>query len=91
MSSISHDPATVTPGRRRWSVRSLGSDVWASLAITAMWLTVLVDALFGPDIKTSDAGGSGAIIPSAVVMVFFAYLGTKAVARYGFGKRRDPD
>jgi hypothetical protein len=52
-----------------------------------MWLTVLLDALFGPDIETRGVAGDTAVIPSAVVLAFFVFLATWIVARHGF--RRD--
>jgi hypothetical protein len=57
--------------------------MWASLAIISMWLAVLFDALFGPDLVSSTTGASTTSIPSAVVLALFAYLGTRVVARYG--------
>jgi hypothetical protein len=66
--------------------------MWASLAIVSMWLAVLFDALFGPDVVSSDTGGmTTTSIPSAVVVALFAYLGTRVVARYGFDHPRDAD
>jgi hypothetical protein len=63
--------------------------MWASLAISVMWLAVLFDALFGPDIVSNNAT-STTRVPSAVVVALFAYLATRVTARYGFGlPRRD--
>jgi multisubunit Na+/H+ antiporter MnhF subunit len=53
-----------------------------------MWLAVLFDALFGPDIvTTSGAGTNSSTVPSAVAVALFAFLATWALARYAF--RRD--
>jgi hypothetical protein len=60
-------------------------EIWASLAITTTWLAVLFDALFGPNIVASTAGGTTSI-PSAVVVALFAYLATRVIARYGFAR-----
>jgi hypothetical protein len=38
----------------------------ASLAIVVMWLSVLVDAIFGPDIVNTTVGGETSTVPSAV-------------------------
>jgi hypothetical protein len=62
--------------------------MWASLAIVAMWLSVLACSLWGPDIVTHDVSGSNATIPSGVVLGLFAFFGTWVVARYGF--RHEP-
>jgi hypothetical protein len=81
--------ATVSPevasSRRSWPFRR-ARDMWSSLAIGFMWFVVLLDALIGPDMVFNNANGYTRI-PSAVVMVFFAYLGTRVVARYGLGDR----
>jgi hypothetical protein len=60
--------------------------MWASLAIGMVWLVVLVDALFGPDIVVSNAGGFTRL-PSAVILALFAWLATRVVAKYGFNQR----
>ena len=88
MSTLSHDPnAPPLPDAKRWeTVRSLTRDVWSSIAITVMWLAVTVTAIWGPNIVTHDSGGGSASIPSAVVLVLFAYLGTRVVAKYGLGR-----
>jgi hypothetical protein len=63
--------------------------MWAAMAIAVMWLAVLFDAVFGPDIVSTSATSS-TTVPSAVVVALFALLGTRVVAKYGFG-HRDPD
>jgi hypothetical protein len=68
----------------------LVDETWASLAIGVMWLAVLFDALFGPDIVISNASGT-TTIPSAVIVAFFAYLATRVVARYGFRRGGETD
>jgi hypothetical protein len=75
----------------RWYARVLVREMWASLAIAVMWLAVLFDALFGPDLVSIDGGGTTSTtrIPSAVIVALFAYLGTRVVARYGFDHDRD--
>jgi hypothetical protein len=60
--------------------------MWTALAIGVIWLVVLVDALFGPDIVSSSPG-TFARIPSAIVLAIFAWLATWVVARHGFGRR----
>jgi len=61
------------------------------VAITVIWITVLADALFGPDIVTMNgvAGvGEQSTVPSAVVVALFAFLSTWVVARYGLRERK---
>jgi hypothetical protein len=43
---------------------------------------------FRSDFVSSSSGGSTTTIPSAIVVAVFAYLGTRVVARYGFGHQR---
>jgi hypothetical protein len=77
--------------RQRSYGRILVREMWPSLAIAVMWLAVLLDALFGPDLVSINGGGTTSTtrIPSAVVVALFAYLGTRVVARYGFDRGRD--
>lgn len=81
MSTISHGAGSEP---RRWDIRSVVPEMWASIAITVMWLAVTACAIWGPDIATFSNDGSHANIPSAVIVAFFAWLGTHAVARYAF-------
>jgi hypothetical protein len=67
------------------ALRPVLAEVAASIAIGVMWLAVLFDALFGPDIVTSNgAGTSTSSTPSAVVVALFAFLATWVLARYAF-------
>jgi hypothetical protein len=59
------------------------TDLWASLAITAMWVAVSVAAIAGPNITSND----GSIVPAAIPLALFATLGTWIVAHYGFRRR----
>jgi hypothetical protein len=59
-----------------------------SLAIAVIWLSVLFDAIYGPDIVSRSYIGDFVSVPSAVVVAFFAFLATWVVARHGFGQER---
>jgi hypothetical protein len=61
--------------------------MWASLGIAAMWLAVLFVAIVGPDFVSTSATTTTRI-PSVFVVALLAYLGTRTVARYGFGDSR---
>jgi hypothetical protein len=87
MTTTSHESMPVAPERRRWS-EFLVSEMWASLAISVIWLTVLLDALFGPDIQTRGVAGDSAVIPSAIVISVFAFFATWVVAKYGLKRDR---
>ena len=81
-------PSDASAAPRR-SIRVPVRDISVSLAIAVIWVVVLLDALFGPDIIASSAGTSFTRMPSAVVVVFFAYLATRVVAKTGFSSTRD--
>jgi hypothetical protein len=88
MATMSHEPSEVVRPRRSWSLQLLFPEMWASLAIVVMWLAVLFDAIFGPDIVNTTAGGDSSTVPSAVAVALFAFLGTWVVARFGFRRER---
>jgi hypothetical protein len=87
LTTIAHQPSDA-PTERRWSGR-VTRDVSVSLAIAVIWIVVLLDALFGPDIVASNAGTSFTRIPSAIVVAFFAYLATHVVAKCGFSRAQE--
>jgi hypothetical protein len=86
MSTVSSHASSQASERRGRRMRFVVPEMWTSLAISVIWLVVLVDALFGPDIVSSNAS-SFARIPSAIFVAFFAWLATWVVARHGFGHR----
>ena len=63
------------------------TEMWASLAISVIWLAVLFDAIFGPNITSSTVGGTDSSVPSAVAVALFATIATWAVAKYGLRPR----
>lgn len=88
MTTLSHEAAPGREERPNLALRPVLGEVAASIAIGVMWLAVLFDALFGPDIVTSSGGGTdSSSVPSAVAVAFFAFLASWVVARYAF--RRD--
>jgi hypothetical protein len=90
MATVSHEPSGALPDRQRSFSQVLVHETWASLAIAVMWLAVLCDAVFGPDLVISNASGT-TTIPSAVIMAFFVYLATRVVARYRFRRTGETD
>ena len=92
MTSISHEPSRIVPEKRLPQL--LATEMWASLAIIVIWLSVLADAIFGPDIVTNNGVadiGERLTVPSAVVVSLFAFLATWVVAKYGFRHERKTD
>jgi hypothetical protein len=79
------DAATDRPTQRG---RLVVPEMWAALAISVIWLVVLVAALFGPDLISSNPA-SFTRIPSAIIIAFFAWLATWVIARHGFVRRDD--
>ena len=92
MTSVSHEPSRIVPEKRLPLL--LVPEMWASLAIVVIWLSVLADAIFGPDIVTNNGVGNigeHSTIPSSVVVSLFAFLATWVVAKYGFRRERTTD
>ena len=91
LTTVSSEAPDATTESRGGRTRSVVPEMWTSLAIGVIWLVVLFDALFGPDIVSSSAG-SFSRIPSAIVLGLFAWLATWVVARHGFrGAGNDAD
>jgi uncharacterized membrane protein (DUF485 family) len=87
MATISNAPPRVAPDGRS-SSQFLVAEMWTSLAISVIWVMVLLDALFGPDILTTSAGGDSSVIPSAIVVAILAFFATWVVAKHGFRHER---
>ncbi len=82
-----------TPAEPRLVSWLANRDMWASLAITSMWLAVLFCSVFGPDIKSGNGVGDvgqHTAVPSGVAVALFATIASWAVAKHAFG-RRGPD
>src|SRR6478736_3177828 len=88
MSTISHPPAGAArePG---WVSLLHLTDVWASLAIFAMWIAVAVASVWGPNAVFQSNDGSGSTIPTVVFVALFAAIGTWAVAKHAFGRAQE--
>ena len=89
MSTISHPP-TEAAQEQSWISLLRLKEAWASLAITMMWIAVAVTAVWGSDFVGASNDGTSSTIPSGIVVALFASIGTWAVAKYGFGRTREP-
>ena len=88
MSTIS-PPAQSTPEHRWFEVLHV-REMWASLAITAIWIAVVCSAAWGPDFVPSTGGGTNTTtIPSGIAVALFASIGTWAVAKHGLAHQKD--
>ena len=81
MTSMSHEPAAPA-GWPTWRVVLSLGEMWASLAIAVVWLSVLFTAVWGPNIvSSSGAGTNTSTVPSAVVVALFAFFATWVIAK----------
>ncbi|MGZ4410948.1 MAG: hypothetical protein ACXVY8_02325 [Gaiellaceae bacterium] len=85
MTTLSHE----SPGLERRAAWLELDVVWVSLAIAVIWLAVLFDGVFGPDMTfMNGAGTTTTTIPSAVGVALFASIATSAIAKRCFGRGR---
>jgi hypothetical protein len=89
MTIMANKPLGLPPASKRWFDRLLVPEMWGTLAISVMWLAVLFDGIYGGDILSASNDGNSLRLPSAVVVAFFAFLGTAAVAKRAFGTKTD--
>jgi hypothetical protein len=83
MTSVSHEPMTQRRDGPRWAEFLRVREVWASLAISMMWLAVAVAAVWGPDfVSTNGPGAQSTTIPSAIFVALFAWLASASMARH---------
>ena len=87
MTSTLHEPATTAPARDGIAARLLVPAFWGAVSIVAMWLAVLFDGVFGGDMVFSNPGSGPTVIPSAVAVALFAFIGTVSVAKRAFTRR----
>jgi len=61
---------------------------YTAFAIASMWIAVALSCVYGTNIVTTTVTDH-AIVPSGIVVAFFAFLATIPVAAFGFrGGRR---
>ena len=54
MATVPHEPSTYAPQRPQWAEFLKIREMWASLAISMMWLAVLFDAVYGPNFVSNS-------------------------------------
>jgi hypothetical protein len=62
--------------------------IWASVAISSMWIAVLFVGLFGPVLETENAAGDRVTAPVGVVVALCALVATIVVAAVGYREER---
>ena len=82
-----HEPSTAGPARDSVADRLLVPAFWGAVSIVAMWLAVLFDGIYGGNMIFANAGSGPTIIPSAVAVALFAFIGTVSVAKRAFARR----
>ena len=83
MTSVTHGSTSHRRERPQWAEFLRIRELWASLAISMMWLAVLFAAVFGPDFVSSNGSGAQTTtIPSGIMIAFFAFLGTASIAKH---------
>ena len=87
MTTTMHEPSAAGSARGGIAGRLLVPAFWGAVSIVAMWLAVLFDGIFGDDMVFTNAGSGPTIIPSAVAVALFAFIGTTAVAKRAFARR----
>lgn len=89
MTTTMQDRSPVVSGHEGWTARVLVREMWAAVAIVAMWVAVLFVGVYGGTMDFHSADSSGSSIPAGVGVAFFAAIGTGSVAKRVFGSRAD--
>ena len=67
----------VASDQRAWSARLLAAEMWASLAIVAIWAVSATGAVWGPDfVSTSGSEATTTTIPPGIAAAAFTSIGT---------------
>ncbi|HEV7205112.1 MAG TPA: hypothetical protein VGN18_10910 [Jatrophihabitans sp.] len=87
MTATMHNQSSIQSARESRAARILVPEMWATVAIVAMWLAVLFVGVYGGDMTFHSADSSGSTVPSVVAVALFAALGTGSVAKRVFGRK----
>jgi Mg/Co/Ni transporter MgtE len=89
MTTTMQDQSPVGSAREGWTSRVLVREMWAAMAIVAMWVAVLFVGVYGGEMTFHSVDSSWSTIPSVVAVALFAAIGTGSVAKRVFGPRSD--
>jgi hypothetical protein len=87
MTTTMHDQSSVQSPRESWASRILVREMWATVAIVAMWVAVLFVGVYGGEATFHNVDSSYNSIPSGVFVALFAAVGTGSVAKRVFGRK----
>lgn len=80
------DQSSTRSPREGWASRILVREMWAAVAIVAMWVAVLFVGVYGGEVTFHNVDSSYGSIPSGVAVALFAAIGTGSVAKRVFGR-----
>jgi hypothetical protein len=60
------------------------SEIWATLAISAMWLAVILVGVYGGDMTFASQSNGTTVIPIGAVVAVCAAIATAAISRRAF-------
>ena len=87
MTTTMQGQSSVRAPGERWTSRILVREMWATVAIVAMWVAVLFVGVYGGDASFHSVDSSFSTIPSVVFVALFAAIGTGSVAKRVFGRK----
>ena len=77
---------SVQSSREGLPSRTLVREMWAAVAIVAMWVAVLFVGVYGGDAIFQSVDSSVTTIPAGVLVALFAAVGTGSIAKRVFGR-----
>jgi uncharacterized membrane protein len=86
MTTTMNDRSSVRSPRESWAPRLLVPEMWATVAIVAMWVAVLFVGVYGGQATFHSVDSSVTTIPSGVLVALFAAIGTGSIAKRVFGR-----
>lgn len=91
MTSTTERPVIATTHHEGQTTRPATSEMWGAFAIASIWMAVLFASIYGNDVvSVNGAGTNSTTIPSGLVVAFFAFLATVAVAKRAFRRESGP-
>lgn len=89
MTATMQDQPSVRSAHEGWASRVLVREMWATVAIVAMWVAVLFVGVFGSDMTFHSVDSSVTTMPAGVAVALFAAIGTGSVAKRVFGRKSE--